>query len=206
MRMKWLWSGGICLVAGMAGFLVVHLISVRPVTSQGEAKSFHVSAQGQMLASYVHAGDQASVSAEHASSSAVHGSDSAATRNSGQGSFVSTGPSEARDGVWMSVGRDGRTYDADHLGNFPKMMIDGHSPVPVTLRYRDGAPGDPVMVELEDGGSLDGKGIVRKLALDGQREIHFTFEAGDDEGTWRISVVKLNDFKTLHFQVGSQEQ
>jgi hypothetical protein len=94
----------------------------------------------------------------------------------------------------------------NQLGDFPRVGVDAKQVIPITVAYKDGNPGDPVMVQVQDGGALAGGSMVQEAQLDDNGDISFDFKAGTQDGIYRITLVKANEQQTLNFWVGPAQQ
>ena len=75
-----------------------------------------------------------------------------------------------------SVRVDGKTYQLtpNQLGTFPQVMVGAKDRIQVQVSYPNGQAGDPVVVEAEDGGTVNGK-TGQLTSLDGQKSAQFNF-------------------------------
>jgi len=76
--------------------------------------------------------------------------------------------------------------------------------VPITVQYDQGSPGDPVAIQVLDGGGLNGNQMAQSAKLDGTRSVNFVFQAGTQDGVYRVNLFNGNSNKTLFFWVGPQ--
>lgn len=90
----------------------------------------------------------------------------------------------------------------DRFGTFPRVSAEAGQKIPVSVQFAQGGAGDPVVVQVEDGGSLPGKQVVQQTKLDDQLSAHFTFQAGTQEGIYRVTVRQGGQTQTLQFWVG----
>jgi uncharacterized protein YfaP (DUF2135 family) len=108
--------------------------------------------------------------------------------------------SEAR----ITVG--GKTYDStpNQFGQFQRVYIEAKAKVSIQVAYPDGSAGDPVAVEVEDGGELGNKTMGSVVKLDDQKTAQFQFLAGDQEGIYRVVLRNGADVKTVNLWVGQE--
>ena len=77
----------------------------------------------------------------------------------------------------------------------------GARPV-VRVKFRDGEPGEPVVVQVEDGGALENHALTQLARLDEQRQIQFAFQMTQNPGLFRVVVRKGGEAQTLEFWAG----
>jgi len=97
-----------------------------------------------------------------------------------------------------------RTFSPNSLGLFPRVVIGLEETVQVAVDYPEGTPGDPVTLQSEDGGSLDGKNIVMQSQLDDNRQVRFAFTSTQEGGIYRVTLRKGFDEKRLEFWGGTE--
>jgi hypothetical protein len=98
-----------------------------------------------------------------------------------------------------------RTMTPNEIGHFPRVYIKPSQEVPVELSFPEGRKDDPVAVQLEDGGGLDGRLPAKTYKLDELGKVAFTFRANADEGVYRVVVRKDSDIRVLDFWVGTEQ-
>jgi len=84
----------------------------------------------------------------------------------------------------------GKTYNLtpNELGGFDRIFIAAGEEVKVTASYELGIPGEPLLVEAEDGGIIDGGGSASPKALDPDRGLSFVFKASTQDGIHRVTM------------------
>jgi len=92
----------------------------------------------------------------------------------------------------------------NQLGNFQQIQMGPKQKVSVQVAFPEGQPGDPVAIEVKDGGQLDGKQMAEVVALDNQDDIQFQFQTTDQSGIYRIALRSGADVKVVNFWVGPQ--
>ena len=110
------------------------------------------------------------------------------------------------DATTARVTVDGKeqTLAQDDIGNYPVLNIKARTPIPVTLSFPKGQPGDAVLVRVEDGGKLDAKDAAKLLNLDPKKLINFDFASNLDNGIYRIVATKGSETSVLQFWVGPE--
>lgn len=100
--------------------------------------------------------------------------------------------------AWVTLGtRVTPELHANQLGEFPRAYVEPGQEVTVRVRFPDAEPGSRVAAQVEDGGQFaDGKPVVA-LDLDANREASFRFQAGKEQGRYRISVRHGPEWKTV---------
>lgn len=87
-------------------------------------------------------------------------------------------------------------------GQFPPVYVEPSSISDVTLFFPESQPGDRILAQMEDGGMIDGSEYVKDGLLDENRLLHFTFTTTDHPGSFKVTIRKDNDQKTMEFWVG----
>lgn len=130
----------------------------------------------------------------------------AATRATVQSSELST-PAPAGEQTIATVTNDGaqRSLTPNEIGHFPRVYIKANQTVPVEVSYPDGQLGDPVVIQVEDGGALDNALAAKVDKLDSLKKIAFKFTANADLGVYRIVLRKGADLRVLDFWVGDEQ-
>ncbi len=106
--------------------------------------------------------------------------------------------------AYCTIIANNKTYvlTPNQVGSFDRVF--NFSPgqlVPVEVTYPNGRAGDKVVVAVEDGGSVDSKGVL-SARLDNQKKIRFQFQVFDI-GMHEITLKKDNDIKTIQLYGGS---
>lgn len=94
----------------------------------------------------------------------------------------------------------------DEIGFFPRILLGVNEKVKVVVSYPEGTPEDPLVIQAEDGGHVNQNQIVTHGKLDASKQISFDFEAGENDGIYRVTVRKGFDEKRLDFWVGPELQ
>ncbi len=76
--------------------------------------------------------------------------------------------------------------------------------VQVSVAYPEGAAGDLIIIQAEDGGTIDGHEPVAKTRLDDSRKVNFTFTNTQEGGIYRVTLRKGFDEKRLEFWGGPE--
>ena len=89
----------------------------------------------------------------------------------------------------------------NQLGVFQRVYVGARSQIAVKVDYPKAVNGDPVIIQVQDGGQLDNGTVVQKGEIkDGN--VAFNFRATENAGIHRVSLRKGSDVKTLDFWVG----
>jgi len=101
---------------------------------------------------------------------------------------------------------DGKSYQLtpNQVGNFPRVLIKPGDAVHVEVAYPEGHSGDAVVVETEDGGTLDGKKMANVTTLDDQKNVQFNFQSTTQPGIYHVSLRSGADVKVLNFWAGPE--
>ena len=121
--------------------------------------------------------------------------------------FVDDGPREiVMEPAAATVTLNGmsRQLEPNAIGCFPRMLIATEEHASVLVSYPNATPGDPLVIQCEDGGTLDNGLIVKRAELDAAGRISFQFSAGVPEGIYRILLRKGLDEKHLEFWAGPE--
>lgn len=94
------------------------------------------------------------------------------------------------------------TLEPNSLGSFPRIRIAAEGTASITVSYSKGTVSEPLMIQCEDGGTLDNRTVVQSGTLDVSKGVSFEFKAGSQEGVYRITLRKGWDEKQLVFWVG----
>jgi hypothetical protein len=90
------------------------------------------------------------------------------------------------------------------IGCFPRMLIATKGHASVLVSYPNATPGDPLVIQCEDGGTLDNGIILKRMELDAAGRVSFQFSAGVPEGIYRVLLRKGLDEKHLEFWAGPE--
>lgn len=92
---------------------------------------------------------------------------------------------------------------ANPMGRFQHLTVGANEKVAVVVSCPSGTRGDPISLEAEDGGTIDGK-MSTILPLNQDLVVRFTFNVGSLDGVYRIRVRSGESYRTLFFWVGQQ--
>jgi biotin synthase-related radical SAM superfamily protein len=93
----------------------------------------------------------------------------------------------------------------NQLGSFDMVTnIQPRQKVPIEIYYPEGRAGEKVIIEVQDGGSLDNNKRVSILSLTNLNKISFGFQTASDPGIYRITLRKGSDLKVVQLWVGDQ--
>jgi hypothetical protein len=108
--------------------------------------------------------------------------------------------------VAAAVRVDGKDYHLtpNQVGNFPRIDVKTKDTIHVQVAYPQGQPGDAVVVESEDGGSLDGKKTANITTLDSQQAVEFNFHTTEQPGIYHVALRNGADVKVLNFWAGPE--
>ena len=100
----------------------------------------------------------------------------------------------------------GTTYELhpNQIGGFDRLNIEPKAKIPIRVTYANGNPGDPISIEVEDGGQLDNKKIAKVQSLDAAKQLAFTFSASEQSGIFRVVLRNGSDVKEISFWAGQQ--
>jgi hypothetical protein len=203
----------------------------RSVASSGGGDTFEATGQANSRRSDMPVATAAPGSAHHAAAGQAAGTGSASARKTTGTSDqpghapkdVATGPSQdipwhrGEEAVAAVTRADGKTLGGlrlNQVNNFSPVNIDPQETVLVTVTWPQGSPGDKVAAMVEDGGALkDELGMqkdegqrVLKLALDEKRQMRFVFAGSEASGTFRVTLRKGAEIKTVQFWAGAEPQ
>ena len=92
----------------------------------------------------------------------------------------------------------------NQVGSFPRVYLPLGGQADVQVQLPEAAPGDQVVVAVEDGGSVaDGK-PTQALTLDDSRQAAFHFQASESLGTFRVSMRHAAQTKIVTFWAGDR--
>lgn len=121
--------------------------------------------------------------------------------------LVDEGPREiVMEPAAATVTRNGvsEQLEPNAIGCFPRMLIATEGHASVLVSYPNAMPGDPLVIQCEDGGTLDNGLIVKRAELDAAGRVSFQFSAGVPEGIYRVLLRKGLDEKHLEFWAGPE--
>ena len=98
----------------------------------------------------------------------------------------------------------GSTYRqiSNALGNFPRVPIDAGESVAVEFTFPEAHENDPVSIEVQDGGVLDGDAKGQVVRLDAAKTGRFRLQADTQEGIYRVAVAHGSKRRVFQFWVG----
>lgn len=89
----------------------------------------------------------------------------------------------------------------NQLGIFQRIYVASRAQIAVKVEYPKASTGDPITIQVQDGGQLDNGTVVQQGEIkDGN--VAFHFRATENPGIHRVSLRKGSDVKTLDFWVG----
>lgn len=108
--------------------------------------------------------------------------------------------------VWMAVKVNGKeiVLKPNECGMFPRIPVSANEKIRVSVAYTEGTPEDPLVIQAEDGGKINGKSVVFPSKLDQNGVISFEFQTMKQEGSYRVTLRKGVDEKRLDFWVGKE--
>ena len=121
--------------------------------------------------------------------------------------FIDNGPREiVMEPAAATVTLDGvsKQLEPNAIGCFPRMLIATEGRASVLVSYPNATPGDPLVIQCEDGGTLDNGLIVKRAEVDAGGRVSFQFSAGVPEGIYRVLLRKGLDEKHLEFWAGPE--
>ena len=121
--------------------------------------------------------------------------------------FIDDGPREiVMEPAAATVTLDGvsRQLEPNAIGCFPRMLIATQGRASVLVSYPNATPGDPLVIQCEDGGTLDNGLIVKRTEVDAAGRVSFQFSAGVPEGIYRVLLRNGLDEKHLEFWAGPE--
>jgi hypothetical protein len=89
----------------------------------------------------------------------------------------------------------------NQVGEFDQIHVAPESILHVSMAYPKGDPGDVINLEIEDGGTINGKGFATVVPLGDDHQIHFDFKVNQEDGVYRILARSGGDAKMLNFWV-----
>jgi hypothetical protein len=97
-----------------------------------------------------------------------------------------------------------RVMTPNEIGHFPRIYLKPKQEVPVEVSFPDAQAAEPVVVQVEDGGSIDGDKVSKGDVLDDAKKVAFKFRANADEGIYHVVLRKGADSRVLDFWVGDE--
>jgi len=106
----------------------------------------------------------------------------------------------------VKVGKNNLQLIPNEAGMFPRVLVPANGKVQISVAYPEGTPEDPLVIQAEDGGVLNGKAVIQQGKLDADRNLSFEFQTNEERGVYRVSLRKGMDQKWLDFWVGEELQ
>jgi len=103
--------------------------------------------------------------------------------------------------AFIQAGDKQYTLKSDSTGSFLPVSLAPHQEVHIALQYPHGEENQPVILETEDGGLIEGKVPSKVISLDAQGGLSFNFNAGSAVGQNRIVLRSGSTQAVLHFTV-----
>ena len=97
-----------------------------------------------------------------------------------------------------------RDLEPNAIGCFPRMLIAAEGSASVLVSYPNARLGDQLVIQCEDGGSIDHGPSVKRAELDAAGRVAFQFSAGAPEGIYRVLLRWGLDEKHLEFWAGPE--
>ena len=89
------------------------------------------------------------------------------------------------------------------MGCFPQIDIDARQKIALSVQYPGGVAGQKVNVQVADGGGLGNDyQMAIQESLDASGGLSFNFQAGSEEGIYRIIIDNNGLTQTFRFWVG----
>jgi hypothetical protein len=103
----------------------------------------------------------------------------------------------------VTVGDRQYALRSDPEGLFgPRVYTDIGARAAVAVTFPDGEPGEPVVVQVEDGGALENSELTKLAQLDERRQVGFEFQMTKNPGLFRVVLRKGAERKTVEFWAG----
>ena len=96
------------------------------------------------------------------------------------------------------------TLEPNASNRFPRVYVEPQDTVAVTVRYPQGQPGQPVSIQVMDGGQLENQSIVHIAQLDANESLAFQFQLSDQPGIHRVVLSKDGVNKLFDFWAGPE--
>ena len=99
---------------------------------------------------------------------------------------------------------NGQSYQLhpNQVGAYPQIPIGAKQKVPITVLYANGYPGQPIVVQVDDGGGVQGNKMATVQKLSDQLTVNFTFQSGTQNGIYRVSLFDGSQTQRLNFWLG----
>ncbi len=104
----------------------------------------------------------------------------------------------------VCVGNQLYTAYPNQIGNFQRITVPVKSHLDVSVAYPAGQPGDPIALEVEDGGQLAGKQMGAVTALNDSKNLYFSFDTTEQPGIYRVVMRDGGDVKVLNVWAGAE--
>ena len=92
----------------------------------------------------------------------------------------------------------------NQVGSFPRVYLPLGGQADVQMQLPEAAPGDQVVVAVEDGGNFANGKPVQAFTLDENRQVAFQFQASQSLGTFRVSMRHNAQTKVVTFWAGER--
>ena len=195
----------ICLLTGLAVLVLAPTTgTIKPASSAAATSSPHTPVTDDTSpassplpkAATSIAIAQPSGGLENVPAPSVHSIDLSANQKP---SFPSNGPA-----ALVKIGGNSFQTTPNQLGNYPRLLISPREKIPVELSFPQNQPGDPIMVQVEDGGNLDSKAMGALVKVDNNNTVQFDFTATAQPGIYRVRVQNGSSVQVLNFWAGSE--
>jgi hypothetical protein len=114
-----------------------------------------------------------------------------------------TPPADAPVTAQVMVGEKRYVVQADGEGVFvPRVPTAIGARPAVRVAFPDGEPGEPVVVQVEDGGVLENNEPTKLAHLDERRQMEFALQMTRNPGLFRVVLRKGAETRTLQFWAG----
>lgn len=104
----------------------------------------------------------------------------------------------------VMVGSKSYDLESNALGLFPRVTMPANTSVQIAVVYPEGTAADLLVVQAEDGGTIDQGTTVKQGRLDQTKTIVFEFKTSREEGVYRVTLRKGTDQKHFDFWVGPE--
>jgi hypothetical protein len=101
----------------------------------------------------------------------------------------------------VQIGAQNYQLSPNQVGEFDQVHVAPESTLHVSMAYPQGDPGDIINLEIEDGGTINGKGFATVVSLGDDHQIHFDFKVNQEDGVYRVEARSGGDTKMLNFWV-----